>query len=73
MRKNDDDKTVNQRVFGQIRSYMDGASADYYKKKEAMEQRQLQAERLRRQQQQHQQRQLESRRVPPAIEECDED
>ena len=34
------DQSLNQRVFGEIRSYMDEASSAYYKKKEAMEIRQ---------------------------------
>ena len=34
------DQSLNQRVFGEIRSYMDEASSAYYKKKEAMELRQ---------------------------------
>tara|TARA_A200000113_G_scaffold53823_1_gene44667 strand:+ start:804 stop:1208 length:405 start_codon:yes stop_codon:yes gene_type:complete len=35
------EQSLNQRVFGEIRSYMDDASSAYYKKKEAMELRQL--------------------------------
>ena len=34
------DQSLNQRVFGEIRSYMDEASSAYYKKNEAMEIRQ---------------------------------
>lgn len=71
-RNDDEDKTVNQRVFGQIRSYMDGAAADYARKKEAVERReQLQAEQLR--QQQLRQQELQQSQRPPAIEECDDE
>jgi len=43
--KEDIDKgTVNQRMFKEIRTYMDTASSEYYRKKEMMEKRQLLAD-----------------------------
>jgi len=76
-KSDDEDKTVNQRVFSQIRSYMDGAAADYSRKKEAMEHReQLRQHQLRQhqlRQQQLRQQELQQSRQPPAIEECDDD
>ena len=41
-----DDGTVNQRMFREIRTYMDTAASEYYRKKEIMEQRQLMAEQM---------------------------
>lgn len=35
-----EERSINQRMFGEIRSYMDEASSAYYRKKEAMELRQ---------------------------------